>query len=113
MCYDLLEAQNKGENAYSQFQHQRLECSQKDFFERLPRLSLKTFNKANEMGTLNKTNKSVLVRKLETNVPPANEIPRTSACIIDGMSLIQKMKGDNLTFEELSDQLFHRQLVRE
>ena len=62
------------------------------------------------MGTLNKTNKSALVKKLETNVPPANEIPRPSACIIDGMSLIQKMKGDNLTFEKLSDQLFYNVL---
>ncbi len=30
---------------------------------------------------------------------------RPSACIIDGMSVVQKMKGDNLTFEELADQM--------
>lgn len=34
---------------------------------------------ANDMGTLKKTNKSALARKLETNAAPAEEIPRPSS----------------------------------
>ena len=28
-----------------------------------------------------------------------------SVCIIDGMNVVQKMKGDKLTFEELAEQI--------
>ena len=62
VCYDLLEALNKGENAYSQFQHQRLECSQKGFFERLPRLNLKTFDKMKCRVTRKSSNKEIVLK---------------------------------------------------
>lgn len=57
---------------------------------------------ANTDGTLRKTNKAALARELEKNVSPAEHIPTPSACIIDGMSLIQKMNGDNRTFAQVA-----------
>ena len=56
-------------------------------------------------GNIRKTNKSALVRKLEGTSSAAETIATPSACILDGMSLLHKMRGDNLTFEQLSDQL--------
>lgn len=65
---------------------------------------------ANSDGTLKKTNKAALARKLEENVASAEHIPQPSAHIIDGMSLVHKMNGENLTFEEFSLQLLNRVL---
>ena len=65
---------------------------------------------ANYDGTLKKTNKAALARKLEENVAAAEHIPQESAHIIDGMSLVNKMNGENLTFEEFSFQLLYRVL---
>lgn len=45
-------------------------------------------------GSLCKTNKASLARELENSVSPAEAIPEQSACIIDEMSLVQKLKGD-------------------
>ena len=50
---------------------------------------------ANADGSLRKTNKVALARELEKNVFPAEHIPTPSASIIDGMSLVQKMIGNN------------------
>ncbi|KAJ8366286.1 hypothetical protein AAFF_G00363090 [Aldrovandia affinis] len=55
---------------------------------------------ANGDGTLRKTNKAVLARELEKQVLPAETIPGPSATIIDGMSLVQKMKGNDQTFSQ-------------
>ncbi|KAJ8367500.1 hypothetical protein AAFF_G00317230 [Aldrovandia affinis] len=55
---------------------------------------------ANGDGTLRKTNKAVLARELEKQVLPAETIPGPSATIIDGMSLIQKMKDNDQTFSQ-------------
>lgn len=57
-------------------------------------------------GTLKKTSKATLARKLENNVSLAEVIAQPSAFIIDGMSLVQKAHGDNKTFGELSEALF-------
>ena len=54
-------------------------------------------------GSLRKTNKAVLGKELEKNVPPAETIPGPCATIIDGMSIVQRMKGDHKTFAELAD----------
>ncbi|KAK5921267.1 hypothetical protein CgunFtcFv8_024984 [Champsocephalus gunnari] len=45
---------------------------------------------SNSDGSLRKTNKAALARELEKNVSPAEDMPEPSACIIDGMSLVQK-----------------------
>ena len=50
---------------------------------------------ANGDGTLRKTNKAALARELEKQVLPAENIPMLAATIIDGMSLVQKMKGND------------------
>ncbi|KAJ8384450.1 hypothetical protein AAFF_G00204710 [Aldrovandia affinis] len=55
---------------------------------------------ANGDGTLRKTNKAVLAKELEKQVLPAETIPGSSATIIDGMSLVQKMKGNDQTFSQ-------------
>ncbi|KAJ8398217.1 hypothetical protein AAFF_G00430610 [Aldrovandia affinis] len=55
---------------------------------------------ANGDGTLRKTNKAVLARELEKQVLPAETIPGPFATIIDGMSLVQKMKGNDQTFSQ-------------
>ena len=58
---------------------------------------------ANGDGTLRKTNKAALARELEKQVLPAENIPMLSATIIDGMSLVQKMKGNDQTFSQLAE----------
>jgi len=58
---------------------------------------------ANGDGSLRKTNKAALARELEKNVSPAEVIPQPSATIIDGMSLVQKMKGNDQTFAQLAE----------
>ncbi len=52
---------------------------------------------------MRKTEKAELARNLEKNVSPAETIPQPSACIIDGMSLVHKLKGDGKTFAQLAD----------
>ena len=54
-------------------------------------------------GTLCKTNKASLARELEKNVAPAEILPSPSATVIDGMSLLQKLKGSNKTFSQLAE----------
>jgi len=44
----------------------------------------------------------MLARELEKNVSPAEEIPEPSASIVDGMSLVQQLKGNDLTFLQLA-----------
>lgn len=155
VTHDLMSAQKKGEEARQKFQESRLEKGQ-NFYERLPRLNLKTFDStkkrmtkvkgkeiilrsdiklfghmilvassrklsmkevlkhplgpipwslANTDGTPRKTNKAVLARKLQAKASPTEEMESPSACIIDGMSVVQKMRGDKLTFEELAEQI--------
>ena len=60
---------------------------------------------ANMDGSLKKTSKAALAQKLETFAALAEHLDTPPACIIDGMSMVQNMKGDNITFEELSHQL--------
>lgn len=57
---------------------------------------------ANADGSLRKTNKAALARELEKNVSPAEHIPTPSTSIIDGMSLVQKMNGNNKTFAQMA-----------
>jgi len=54
-------------------------------------------------GSVRKTNKAALAKALTNDGMVAENIPRPSATIIDGMSLVQHLKGDNQTFAELAD----------
>ena len=56
-------------------------------------------------GSLKKTSKSSLAKELQKDVPAAEIIPQPSACIIDGMALVQRLKGDQKTFSEVADSL--------
>ncbi len=56
-------------------------------------------------GSLRKTSKASLAHTLVHNVPVAEVIPAPSACIIDGMSLLHKMKADHKSFGHLSEQI--------
>jgi len=58
---------------------------------------------ANDGGSLRNTNKAALARELEKNVSPAEEIPEPSATIINGKSLVQKLKGNDQTFWQLAE----------
>ena len=59
---------------------------------------------AHPLGPLPWANKAVLARQLYKNAAPAEDIIRSpSACLIDGMGLVQKINGNNKTFTELSD----------
>ncbi|XP_049888323.1 uncharacterized protein LOC126382481 [Epinephelus moara] len=71
-------------------------------FEKTQALPL-PWSLANGDGTLRKTSKAVLARELEKQVLPGETIPEPSATIIDGMSLVQKMKGNEQTFSQLAD----------
>ena len=65
---------------------------------------------ANNDGSLRKTNKAALTRELETNVLPAENIPTPSACIIDGMNLVHKLKGEGKTLAQLADSALNQTL---
>ena len=58
---------------------------------------------ANGDGTLRNTDKAALAWELEKQVLPAENIPMLSATIIDGMSLVQKMKSNDRTFSQLAE----------
>ena len=57
-------------------------------------------------GSLKKTAKSSLSKKLKKKDAPEVEslLPR-SACIIDGMALVQRLKGHQKTFKEITEML--------
>ena len=65
---------------------------------------------ANADGTMKKTSKSALGQHLEGKVAPAEEVPYPRATLIDAMALIQKLHGENRTFDELSDHIFDQVL---
>lgn len=55
-------------------------------------------------GNLQKTNKAALAREMQRNVPIAEEIPKPSATLIDGMALVHKLKGDQRHLVKLLQQ---------
>ena len=58
---------------------------------------------ANGDGSLRKTDKAKFMNDTTTqNVPVAETIPDQSACIVDAMSIIQKLDGNGKTFQDLA-----------
>jgi hypothetical protein len=53
-------------------------------------------------GSLRKTNKDVLARECERNASPTEVISEPSATIIDRMSLVQKLIGNDKSFSQLA-----------
>ena len=60
---------------------------------------------ASPVCSLRKTNKSTLAKELQKDIPAVEAIPNPSACIIEGMSMVQRLKGDHKTFAEIADAL--------
>ena len=60
---------------------------------------------ANCDGTARKTNKASLARLLEKRILPAESVPSPSTCIIDAMSFVNKVNGDNRTFGKVSQSM--------
>ena len=58
---------------------------------------------ANGDGSMRKTNKAALARELEKSASPAEVIPDPSVTVIDGMSIVQKMKGNDKTFSQVAE----------
>ena len=56
--------------------------------------------------TIKKTNKSLIARHIERRVAPEESIPLPSACIIDGLSLVNKISGDNRIFGDIAESIF-------
>ena len=50
---------------------------------------------SNGDGTMKKTNKAVFSKHLESKVLPVEEVPHTTATIIDAMGLMNKLHGEN------------------
>ena len=61
-------------------------------------------------GLMRKTNKASLAKELQRNVQAADAIPQPSACVIDGMALVQRLKGDQKTFAAVAKTLLCRVL---
>ena len=60
-------------------------------------------------GTLRKTNKASLAKELQKNIQAAGVVPQPSACSVDGMALVQRLKGDQKTrFAEIAEPLISR-----
>ncbi|KAK3728046.1 hypothetical protein QZH41_015787, partial [Actinostola sp. cb2023] len=61
-------------------------------------------------GFLRKTNKAALATLLQKNVQPAERIPSNLAVVIDGMSLVQKVNADHLSFGDVADTVLNMAL---
>ena len=57
---------------------------------------------ATAYGIPRKTNKATLSAKIQKVVPSPDRIPANSASIIDGMSLVQKVRGNEATFGDIT-----------
>ena len=53
-------------------------------------------------GLLRKTNKASLATTLQKNVTVADQLPPNPVCVIDGMNLVQRVKGDQVTFGDIA-----------
>lgn len=56
-------------------------------------------------GSLKKTAKSSLAKELQKDAPAVLTLPLQSACVMDSMALVQRLKGDQKTFRQISDML--------
>ena len=57
---------------------------------------------SNPDGSLQKTNKAALARELEKSASAVEDIGDHSERLIDGMRLVQKLKGDGKAFGEIA-----------
>ena len=57
---------------------------------------------ANADGSLRKTDKAKFMNDIAQNVPVVEVFTEKSACIIDGMSIVQKLDGNQKTFGDIA-----------
>ena len=55
---------------------------------------------------LRKNNKATLAKALQKNVPVVEEYPNNAANVLDGMNIVQRVKGDQPTFGDVSMTIF-------
>ena len=55
--------------------------------------------------SLRKTNKALLAKEPQRNLTAADVIPQPCAIVINGMAMVQKVKGDQKTFAEMAESL--------
>ena len=57
-------------------------------------------------GLLRKTNKATLATALQKNVAVAEHLPEHCAAVVDGMNLVHRVKGDQVTFKDIATTIF-------
>ena len=57
--------------------------------------------------SLRKTSKASLAKELQKNMTAADMIPQPNVRIIDGMAIVQRIRGDQKTFAEVPDSLMY------
>ena len=63
-------------------------------------------------GLMRKTRQAPLAKELQKNVQAVDSIPQPSACVSDGMALVQRLKGDLKTFSAVVETLLCRLLSK-
>lgn len=53
-------------------------------------------------GLLRKTNKATLATMLQKNVAAVEQLPDNCVSVVDGMRLVQRVKGDQATFRDIA-----------
>ena len=66
---------------------------------------------AGVMDDLKKTNKATLLNEVENSTEPLDSLPDAYASIFDGMTIGQKARATELTFDELPHQMFQSILL--
>jgi len=57
-------------------------------------------------GLLRKTNKASLATTLQRNVTAVEQLPENCASVVDGIGLVQRVKGDQATFADIATTVF-------
>ena len=61
-------------------------------------------------GLPRKTNKAALATTLQRNVAPAEHLPGNSAFVVDGMNIVQRIKGEQNTFGDIATTILSMEL---
>ena len=65
---------------------------------------------ASPEGTIRKTDKSSLAKKLKKDLSPVEILPDKSSCIIDGMALVQSLEANRMYFSDVSKAILSKAL---
>ena len=128
IAHDLMNASKVGEEAFEAFRTRHLENNTVDFFATMKKQKLNLFGHiivvaqtrklemkkvlsyplgpipwalANADGSLRKTDTAKFMNDIAQNVPVVEVFTEKSACIVDGMSIVQKLDGNQKTFGDI------------